>query len=148
MPSTMCNGNFNFRPSAKDWFCASTISSSTLTASSVVSGSSPVGAAYVILVKKAVVGKYNSYLRPWSTLTLRRVWHVTISALTFELPNECARCVRALAPAYSAPYYSRACARKTHASIIDNIACFATLLMLRSPQHTLQDVVNLHLAEW
>ena len=47
MASTTCGGKFNFRPSAKDWFSASSISSSTLTASSGVSGASisPVEAA-------------------------------------------------------------------------------------------------------
>ena len=92
MPSTTCSGNFNFRLSAKDLFSASTISSSTLTASSGVSRSSPVGAAYVIVVKKAVVGKYNSvsykhpYLRPCPTQTLRRVWLVQL-LMTFLVVN-------------------------------------------------------------
>ena len=40
MASTTCGGNFNFRPSAKDWTSASSISSSILTASSGVSGAS------------------------------------------------------------------------------------------------------------
>ena len=47
MASTTCGGNFNFRPSAKDWISASSISSSILTALSGVSDASisPVGAA-------------------------------------------------------------------------------------------------------
>ena len=90
MASTTCSGNFNFRPSAKDLFSASTISSSTLTASSVVSRSSPVGAAYVIVMKKAVVGIYissNPLPEAMSDTNTQENVACSIVDMTFELPN-------------------------------------------------------------